>query len=146
MLDRFKFRVWDKELKAYYNQGKLKYMPKPMLQSDGLLAYDCDNFERFVIQQCTGLKDKNGKLIFEEDILEWQCCDMDKGDVRRVCKVIQEIKIDDEGMQHSRFLIDVLNSYKDNGDNRTYFPRPEKIKIIGNIYENPELLEVSNED
>ena len=70
MNDRFKFRVWDKENKTYLDEDYL------WLGSEGY-AYD-SQFQLstidFIIEQCTGLKDKNGKPIFEGDVVK---CDID---------------------------------------------------------------------
>lgn len=69
--------------------------------------------------QYTGLKDKNGKLIYEGDIIS-------RGEDRGV------IKYDDETASY----------YIRWKESETFI---EDCEVIGNIYENPELLEVNNE-
>lgn len=70
--DRFKFRVWNKEeKKMYYDaQNTYDYMtgePIIFAESFGCLL---NNNEEWEVEQCTGLKDKNGNLIYESDYVK----------------------------------------------------------------------------
>lgn len=77
------------------------------------------------VGQYTGLKDKNGKRIFEGDILEYVDND---GMVQYISVVFEECAflIEDHGVTDT----DLLTSYV-----------CLDLKVIGNIHDNPELLE-----
>ena len=89
------------------------------------------------IMQYTGLNDKNGKEIYEGDVVRvvydgsLKYTDEDV----EVCKVIWGANEEDEyypafDLEGNKMETNALSMAKNNGD----------IEIIGNIYENPELL------
>lgn len=73
--------------------------------------------DKDTICQCTGLKDKNGKMIWENDILKYEWDGEERIDV---------IKYEAPIFTYSKSMRWSL--YKD--------------EVIGNIFDNPELLEV----
>lgn len=102
------------------------------------------------ICQCTGLRDKNGKLIWENDIL---MCHGNKKDLCKVC--FGEFKvIDIENM----VAVDIVQGWyykplETDGLSKcepfcyempltNYYLECMDAKVIGNIFDNPELLEV----
>lgn len=86
--------------------------------------------DRFIPMQCTGLKDKNDKLIYEGDIISMNNMN------------IYSIGYCDFG--HT-FTLDFKDCY--GSDSCHYFGEEgtgiltNKIEVLGNVYENKELME-----
>lgn len=135
-----KFRVWDKKTKKMrqlvnivFNAGfgvesndntiKLIWVKgKDIIEDKDIQIQREDNFE---LMQYTGLHDKNGKEIYEGDIVKIK----HKGETD-IGKIIYE---------YNEFTVDVMNMNKPYG--RIKLEMLEKfIEAIGNIYENSDLL------
>lgn len=108
MNDRFKFRFWN---------GK---------QMSDIIPFGCDLYDinavmhaKMPIMQCTGLKDKNGTLIYEGDIVFYK---------------INSIKCKDV----VRWSDDSCGWVKGCQDLCTY---KKHCEVVGNIYESKELLD-----
>ena len=80
MNDRFKFRVWDNEQKRYTSVKPIVLCNDWFIRE---IAMQDNDDGQYVIEQCTGLRDKNGLLIYEGDILQYT----DKNG----CKIQQEV-------------------------------------------------------
>lgn len=121
--DRFKCRYWHKPTNRYLRSAKLVYNDGTYTQvgtkqtsewcCQSYIVAEYNTFD-IVAEQCTGLTDKNGKLIFEGDIVT---------DSERVGYITW---FDERGAWGvTGFLF---------GRN------PDRLEIIGNIHQNKELL------
>lgn len=96
----------------------------------------------FIILQFTGLTDKNGQDIYEGDIVKWDAHIPIGGYNTHNFEVIyQEPTFN--GKQLSGFLLEII------GSNRPFIQTcgsnsPRQLEIIGNIFDNKELLEANN--
>ncbi|WP_375232540.1 YopX family protein [Enterococcus faecalis] len=88
-------------------------------------------FKDVILMQSTGLKDKNGVEIFEGDIVQYRDGEYSYlGIVKRDC---YQFFIDGIEPDDNYDFIDVSNT----------FDGTSSLEILGNIHENPELLEVA---
>ena len=115
-----KFRTWDKINKDMFNVESINFQERRVYKDT--VSYR--EFNDIELMQYTGLKDKNNKEIYEGDILfesfgeRYYRVIFENGSFRA------EFKGDFE--EYSFDLIDVV---------------AQGCEVIGNIYENPELME-----
>ena len=117
MRNRFKFRAWDK-----LNN---KMIPWKWLFSFKSVCGLFDN-SHLELMQCTGISDKNGKLIYEGDIVRTWANPEDYNGYEGH-DYIEVVEYDDD---HLFFALSEGHGLKDF----------EFIEVLSNIYQNPNLL------
>lgn len=135
-----KFRAWDKQRNRYVGDGEVVFKsygseasvvvcPNSQDYIGDICHDEYVDDGRFVIEQYTGVKDKNGKEIYEGDILWWEhYYGMTGENIETTAKVYWEEK-------DASFVV---------GD--WFEPLgplvvEDKVEVIGNVHENPELIE-----
>jgi hypothetical protein len=124
-----RFRAWDttkkemfKDTFAITESGQVVVVE----QEDVMSPPDYVFVDHLVIMQSTGLKDKNGKEIFEGDILDY------KG---------RKVLVSWHG-SYASFIYRFVDELQERvSEWHPLFLAYYHFEIIGNIYKNPELLE-----
>lgn len=146
-----KFRAWDKIDKELYLVDEINFN-RGEFESIGDGITFLREASKVELMQSTGLKDKNGKEIFEGDILkfndEWEdYCQ--EGYVDGSSEGINYVLI---GSEMTYFIFE-KTKYSDsslfyyvNEEHLTFQEVMEnnelEFEVVGNIYENPDILEV----
>ncbi|CAI3679702.1 Phage protein TIGR01671 [Clostridium neonatale] len=134
MSRKIKFRMWDKDYKEMRIFGKNQHDDFRTNRNNELYYYNLQDGETssecgaYELMQYTGIKDVTGKEIYEGDIVEFYN-DVDYVLHPGIAKVIFDLGAFQ--MENEKYGIDYLGNM-DIDD--------MCIRVIGNIYENPELL------
>ena len=112
-----KFRAWDKEIKKFHGTFAL-----PLIGSYtvGVLH---DRAAVIELSQYTGLRDKNGKEIYEGDVIEWSEA------------ALWAVRYNQDKAQY-----EVYDHVYSRNQATFALCSMKKKSVIGNIYEHPELL------
>ena len=120
-----KFRVYipNHEKFCYFSLGDFDYSDRYLHQ------------HQYPVQQYTGLQDKNGKEIYEGDIvlLQEKGFNGEPSTLKHLCEIFVKQPPNSSWFFHARPL-----PVDDNG--RQFSLYNQEYEVIGNIFENPELL------
>jgi uncharacterized phage protein (TIGR01671 family) len=98
-------------------------------ESDKVGEEGCLQFVAFevapsTICQCTGLKDKNGKLVWENDIVEYRDCTTER--------YVVAYENDKACFEYQQYGCSIMNFDEMSS---------VEVEVVGNVFDNPELLE-----
>lgn len=138
MNDRLKCRVWQVSEKRYLDWEYLRLC----VDLGDILNRGSTQCQ--IVEQCTGLKDNNGKLIYENDIIKYQESMYDgENEHILICQIIFSGGVNENGYPQASFDLKKISDAGrvEKGSVMCWFNMRKSPKIIGNIHENPELLE-----
>lgn len=130
-----KFRIWDIENKEMLKVQELDFEPTFY---GGRIAIRPDQYndyfdtEDMILMQYTGLHDKNGKEIYEEDVVK---ITNKNSKVIPIKPLIAQIVWSEEYLAYILITTSVKDAFENLGDYIDY-----DIEVIGDVFDNPELL------
>lgn len=132
-MNKIKFRAYNK-IEGYFtwNIGIQQYSNGEVKLWENCITKEILDDKNFILQQFTGLLDKYGREIYEGDITET----IIGTEYQNAGKYIGEVKFD-----NGRFYIDNDFGKFYCGDKISLFPHFDGCVVIGDIFENPELIE-----
>jgi len=131
-MSEIKFRAWDKQNKYFCNHIDVEINGDGDVSVyDGYNNWICAGEMELDISMFTGLKDKNGNEIYEGDIVEHDHPNYGYGD-----PAIPE--------KTTTVVPNIPSLYEDCEDDWGEVHNLKRGEVIGNIYENPELLKEIN--
>lgn len=142
----FKFRAWDNDDRKMFKVIRISFEEIWGDDDEGILMCPFDEFAKdkdadvrhstnYILMQYTGLKDKNGREIYEGDlykfIISHDMYNPESGHTTFEVVHVKAVTFEDGAFYHGTHLLSEIIEFD---DSFTY---------VGNIYENPELLEES---
>lgn len=128
-MENIKFRAWQRDKRMMCKVRDIHFLSKQASLEEKENVINTRYFKDIKLMQFTGLYDKNRKEIYEGDIIEYSAYSDESAEIK---KGIASVVWDKEETGYY-----LANDYK---SNLFYLIKDLECEVIGNIYENYELL------
>ena len=138
MKRKIKFKCFNPITKKIYNVNYINFCDNSLSYIDENNKTIIEFIENINLMNFTNLKDIQGTEIYEGDIIEFDDYDRKSNNLKNVAVVVREDNVNTLALQKFKYdNTEFTNKYMDYIEDVF-----ENSKVIGNIYQNPELLEV----
>lgn len=150
MNDRFRFRVWNTRTKKLREVAQITLDARQHGRTSEISNMETCHLvyqPHLVLEQCTGLKDKNGRLIYEGDIVRVKNIYLTNNNFQgKVCYGHFYFSACEEyTCRRLGYFIKVAWSAYVKNTGFALGEEEREYEVIGNIHENPDLLEEKTE-
>jgi len=131
-----KFRIWNTRInsRGFFSFGEdIRLNDNKGVHLDGdQLKYLFENQSEYIINQFTGLLDKNNKEIFEGDVLKIPDKEMSESRIFiEYCHVWYSVFT-------GSWVVSYNHLYSETSDD--LYEHTHKYEVVGNLFENPDLI------
>lgn len=124
-MSKFQFRAWDGKIMRYaFLVARPQFADVLMIMQDEDFAREQYNLQEWKVMQFTGLFDKGGNAIWEGDIIKYIPFNYNSDLIYVQCPTLDNF----------HWYSELQSMFED-------FEDKCQIEVVGNIYENPELLQ-----
>lgn len=139
-MKELKFRVWDIERECYLDETELEGVAPDgkyilYIEEEEISKLEIEG--NYILEQYTGLKDKNGKEIYEGDIVAVKNDDIPFSLVNALTTEKWLVRFN----KHRAAFTMVKSTRRRNFIRTFQNTKQDDIEVIGNIHENDDLLE-----
>ena len=129
-----------KDIKEYWHIGLLAHIGNAWYISNSAGIPTACEVIPTTVGEYTGLKDKNGKRIFEGDIVKNEWCFIKGNSIVRFGEYKSLDSSNNYQCGHLGFYLEHISDFNKRTVRKDIMYFANKCEIIGNIFDNPELL------
>jgi len=139
MSREIKFRAWDRNDKRFVDETDPMRVIISLIWTEASSEFSVREWDNLTIEQFTGLHDKNGKEIYENDVVKGKICAKNSWDGYINKEALKDIRV--VQFKESKWSLIQPEMKRETQGIKLSERTQNRFEVIGNIHENPELLE-----